>query len=250
MTNEPTPKGSNPADSHTASPLPVKRLRSEKLNEMVAKELEVMILAGQYGRGQMLPSEREICQTFGVSRSVVRDAMRTLVTKGLVEVQQGVGAMVTGNARQALMDSLHLTLKRGEFSSKDMIEVRHILEVPIAGLAAKNATESDLVEIEGILQRWGDVVGNLPWEESVKFHHEFHLSLIQASHNRVLLALIHPIAELLLISAAPQDPSPSAVQGYLDHRTIFERICAHDVEGAKEAMHHHFLFDLQEEHDH
>lgn len=217
------------------------QLRPKKLHELVADALEQAILTGHYTGGDTLPSERELIAEFGVSRTVVRDAIRTLATKGLIEVQHGIGAIVTTNARHALMDSLRLTLRRGEFNLQEMLEVRQIIDNNIAGLAAQRASSEDIERIDEILKRWSEAASVLPWEETVKIHHEFHLELIRATHNRALLAFIHPIAELLLISAQPQGPGPEAVEEYRRHAEIAEHIRAHDAEGAQASMRRHFF---------
>jgi GntR family transcriptional regulator, transcriptional repressor for pyruvate dehydrogenase complex len=218
---------------------PFHRFRPKKLHEMVAEELEEMIVAGHFAPGANLPSERELIRQFGVSRTVIRDAIRTLATKGLVDVQHGVGAIVTSNARHALMDSLRLTFRRGTFSHDEMIEVREILDDNIAALAALRATPEDINEGTEIMRRYADAAAVRPWEETVKIHQEFHLMLIRATHNRVLMALIDPITELLLVSARPQQPGPEAVKEYERHQEIFRCIQCRDAEGARMAMHSH-----------
>src|SRR6266568_6981324 len=121
-------------------------IQSLKVFEQVAVQIEERILNGELRAGDRLPTERELAEQFHVSRTAVREALKTLAQKGLVDMRPGRGTLVIDGTTGALGDSLGLVmrLELGAVGGSDkLIEVREILEVQIAGLAAERATETD-----------------------------------------------------------------------------------------------------------
>ncbi len=95
---------------------PIIQLNRNSLHEELANRLEELIVSAHWEVGQTLPSEREVAEQFGLSRSVVRDAMRILAAKGLVDIKHGVGAVVTQDGRLAFVELLDLLLRRGNYT--------------------------------------------------------------------------------------------------------------------------------------
>src|SRR5258708_39147664 len=120
-------------------------IQNERLYEKVVEQIERRILSGDLKVGDQLPSERELGDQFHVSRTAVREAIKALREKGLVEVRPGRGTFITNDTSQAARDSLGLMLKiaPGE-GSRDLVEVREMLEPEIAVLAATSATEDHI----------------------------------------------------------------------------------------------------------
>lgn len=216
-------------------------LRAKKLHELLAERLEELILKGVYLPGQSLPSAQALAAQYGVSQTVVRDAIRGLAAKGLVQARHGVGVFVTDSAHTNLMDSARLALLRGEATPREIWEVRRIFEVEIAALAAARRTEEDLQYLRKVLADYKAAAGVEPWEKTFQHHLQFHLALIKAVHNRAFTILMEPITELLIVSAQREDPGESAVRTYQQHEHIFSFIEAGDVEGARQAMLEHFV---------
>jgi GntR family transcriptional repressor for pyruvate dehydrogenase complex len=215
-------------------------LRAKKLHELLAEKLEELILNGTYPPGESLPSAQALAAKYGVSQTVVRDAIRGLAAKGLVQARHGVGVFVTENANRGLMDSARLALLRGEATPREIWEVRRIFEVEIAALAAARRTEEDLENLRKIVADYKAAAGTEPWEKTFSFHVRFHLALIKAVHNRAFTILMEPITELLIVSAQREDPGESAMRTFQQHEHIFSLIEAGDVEGARQAMLEHF----------
>ncbi|MCS7222148.1 MAG: FCD domain-containing protein [Anaerolineae bacterium] len=226
-------KGSN-NDADTA-------LRAKKLHELLAERLEELILKGVYLPGQSLPSAQALAAQYGVSQTVVRDAIRGLAAKGLVQARHGVGVFVTDSAHANLMDSARLALLRGKVTPREIWEVRRIFEVEVAALAAARRTEEDLQYLRQVLADYKAAAGVEPWEKTFQYHLRFHLALIKAVHNRALTILMEPITEFLIVSAQREDPGESAMRTYQQHEHIFSFIEAGDVEGARQAMLEHFV---------
>ena len=216
-------------------------LRAKKLHELLAERLEELILKGVYLPGQSLPSAQALATQYGVSQTVVRDAIRGLAAKGLVQARHGVGVFVTESAHANLMDSARLALLRGAATPREIWEARRIFEVEIAALAAARRTEEDLQHMRQIIADYKAAAGVEPWEKTFQFHLQFHLALIKAVHNRALTILMEPITELLIVGAQREDPGESAVRTFQQHEHIFSFIEAGDVEGARQAMLEHFV---------
>src|SRR5260370_8616912 len=125
-------------------------IQSVRVFEQVAEQIEKRILDGELRRGDRLPTERHLAEQFNVSRTAVREAMRILAQKGLVDMRPGRGTIVIDGANAAMQDSIDLVMKLrlGEVGgSNNLVEVREILEIEIAALAAARATENEIAAI-------------------------------------------------------------------------------------------------------
>src|SRR6267378_403434 len=119
-----------------------KLVRTSRLYEQIVQQIEESILKGDLKPGDQLPAERELAQRFGVSRTAVREAVKALREKGLVEAYSGRGTFVTDGTSQAVRQSLDLMLRIGQQEGpKYLAELRQILEPEIAALAAKRIEE-------------------------------------------------------------------------------------------------------------
>src|SRR5437588_11703662 len=122
-------------------------IQSVRVFEQIAEQIEKRILDGELRSGDRLTTDRELAEQFQVSRTAVREAMKILAQKGLVDMRPGRGTIVIDGAHEAMQDSIGLVmkLKLGEVGGSDnLVEVREILETEIAGLAAARATEKEI----------------------------------------------------------------------------------------------------------
>src|SRR5438132_11589160 len=125
-----------------------KLVRTSRLYEQIVQQIEESILKGTLKTGDQLPAERDLAQRFGVSRTAVREAVKALREKGLVEAYSGRGTFITDGTSQAVRQSLDLMVKIGQpEGSQYLAELRAILEPEIAALAAARAHESDMATI-------------------------------------------------------------------------------------------------------
>lgn len=210
----------------------------EKLVDRVVNEIEELIITGELAPQTKLPPERELTEQLGVSRTVVREAVRILVTKGLLETQPGVGTTVRQMTREQVVEPLNLLLRyrTGDKVSFDQLhQVRSILEIEIAGLAASQATEADLAQLKQIMAEMEAAQHDL--DTLAARDADFHSALAKMTHNPLLAILVDSIRDLLQEYIA-------LVTRYLDprqdnlplHSNLLERIEARDVEGARQAM--------------
>src|SRR5467141_1192806 len=134
-------------------------VKTSRLYEQIVQQVEESILKGDLKAGDQLPAERELAQRFGVSRTAVREAVKALREKGLVEAYSGRGTFITDGTSQAVRQSLDLMVKIGQpEGSQYLAELRAILEPEIAALAAARAQESDMAtmrEAVAVMDRAG-----------------------------------------------------------------------------------------------
>jgi len=209
-----------------------------RLVDRVVKEIQEMILEQRLAPGTKLPPERELAEQLGVSRTVVREAVHVLVTKGLLVSRRKMGTLVRSMDGDAITEPLAMLLQSKGFSLDELHYVRSILEVETAGLAAKNASESQLAHLAEIVARMETSLGDPAAyaDADAMFHH----CLAEAAGNALLIMLLDSIAGLLQevrlsLSAAP----PLFISAVSDHRLILEAVAEHSQEKARLAMRKH-----------
>ena len=216
-----------------------KLVRTSRLYEQIVQQIEESILKGALKPGDQLPAERDLAQRFGVSRTAVREAVKALREKGLVEAYSGRGTFITDGTSHAVRQSLDLMVKIGQpEGSTHLAEVRAILEPEIAALAATHAQESDLAtmrEAVAVMDRAGEDP-----DAYIEADLDFHLALAEAAANPLILSLIDSIVGLLReqrlrIFKVPGGPE----RGQVHHKRILDAMEKRDAEKAREAMKAH-----------
>src|ERR1700733_4526910 len=162
-----------------------KTVRTSRLYELIVQQVEDSILQGQLKPGDQLPAERDLAQQFGVSRTAVREAVKTLREKGLVEAYSGRGTFVTNGTSQAIRQSLDLMIRiNPQEGSANLAELRLVLEPDIAALAAGRIEEQLLATMRdsvAVMER------NLHDPDGyVEADLEFHLALAEAVGNPLI----------------------------------------------------------------
>jgi GntR family transcriptional repressor for pyruvate dehydrogenase complex len=213
--------------------------REPRLSDKVAELLLETILNEGLQPGDRLPSERELGEQFGVSRTVIREAVRALAAKGVIDVRTGSGLRVAAVDGSAVSESMSLYLRGGALEYPKVHEVRKSLEVEIAGLAAERAMPDDVAVMRDICERMEELV-ETDVEEASRLDLEFHRAIAAATSNDLYLLLLDSIGEALLEVRRDNLRQPPAVADALaSHRAILDRIDAHDREGARQAMSEH-----------
>lgn len=216
-------------------------IQSVKAFELVAEQIEKRILDGELRSGDRLPTEREMAEQFRVSRTAVREAMKILSQKGLVDMRPGRGTIVIDGANEAMQHSIGLVmkLKLGEVGGSDnLVEVRGILETEIAALAAARATEKEIAAMQEAVDEMDDSLEDA--DAFIAADNRFHEALAQATQNTLILILVrsivNPLSEqrkqIFNVEGGPQ-------RGQIHHRRILESVIQRDPEAARAAMHSH-----------
>lgn len=216
--------------------------RNEHLPARIAGQIGREIAEGRIALGDKLPTEHILAKTFGVSRSVIREAIAQLRNEGLVETRQGVGAFVTeANPRQALR------IEQGELHDRDsfrsLFQLRIPLEIEAAGLAALHHDAEDLLRLDEALAQ---MTGAQKWtEEGIAADLAFHRVLAAATHNEYFPLFIGFVAER--ISLAINAARAAAVLEEIvevtiaEHVAVREAVASRDPVRARHAMRQHLL---------
>ena len=216
-----------------------KVVRTSRLYEQIVQQIEESVLNGSLKPGDQLPAERELAQRLGVSRTAVREAVKALREKGLVEAYSGRGTFVTDGTSQAARQSFDLMVKIGQQEgSPHLAELRLILEPGIAALAAARVKDEDLAamrEAVAVMERSQDDP-----EAYIEADLDFHLALAETVANPLILSLIDSIVGLLReqrikifnVEGGPQ-------RGQVHHKRILEAMERRDAEMARTAMRAH-----------
>ncbi|HXV25642.1 MAG TPA: transcriptional regulator NanR [Alphaproteobacteria bacterium] len=217
---------------------PIKRRR---LSDEILAEFERLIVSGIYAPGDLLPSERELMERFGVGRPAIREALFSLQKNGLVALTSGARARVTEPSADRVISELtgaaryFLSTEEGERAFQD---ARMFFEVGLARNAAASATKEDITRLQKALRANENAIGDI--EEFQRTDVAFHAELALISRNPIFKAIHDAIEAWLLQQRRVSLMIPGALSeahGY--HRKIFEAIAAHQPDRAGEAMRDH-----------
>lgn len=235
-------------DTEAAFFRPVKQNR---ISEEVLSQLKEAILAGTYRPGGKLPSERELCEQFEVSRVVIREAVRALELTGFVQLRQGpsggayVQDLTLDHLSNAFMD-LFLTNK---LSAPELLQVRLHIEPEVCRLAARNIDSATTTRLEEAFKQ--EHAGTLTHEQWVARNLEIHYLLGRACGNRYYEAILTPLLDLTREMVLVVKPSHTVIHDHLDHRHIIDAVAMGNADAAAEAMKGHIskvgasLIDLE-----
>jgi GntR family transcriptional repressor for pyruvate dehydrogenase complex len=218
-------------------------VRRDKVYEGVAKQIERLILK-KLRPGDKLPSERELAEMLAVSRSSIRDAIRSLELMGMVEPRQGAGTIVREISSDSLVNPLANARKRKEELLGELLDFRKMLEPPLAARAATRVSADEISEMEEILERQEEKLRG--GDSTIAEDSEFHYAIALASGNSVVLKVLDTLMDLLRDSRERslqvEGRPPKSLAG---HRRILAAIKRHDAEAAKVAMRRH-IEDVEE----
>ncbi|HEY8285742.1 MAG TPA: FadR/GntR family transcriptional regulator [Chloroflexota bacterium] len=216
--------------------------REPGLADRVAQHMTDRVLDGTLARGMRLPPERALAEEYGVSRTVIREAVRTLASRGLLETHGGSGIYVRRPDPMSAGASISLLMRLhhgdGAIRYEKVHEVRRVLEVEIATLAAKRAQPTDIEAMERQIERQRR--GMSDREVYVTSDVAFHAALATATHNELFSALLDSIADIMTEVRQLGFNVPSAQESALAHHLrILENVKTGDAVGAARAMKDH-----------
>jgi DNA-binding FadR family transcriptional regulator len=224
-----------------------RRIELARASQVVAAELRERILFGELGRRERLPPAAEFAQELGISYHHLREALRLLEQDGLIQVRGGHygGIFLTLPDADVLARTFEGILARKGALLADVIAARRIVEPAAAELAAQHATEDDLAALDAILARQEANEGSVA---EIAINPEFHLALVDASHNKTLILLMRSIARLV---EAADRAGASMTTGEIrsrpelrgrslrSHRSIIKAVRNRDVERVGVLMRRH-----------
>lgn len=228
---------------------------NDALPTKIAQDLLQHIISAEFRPGTLLPSERDLQEEYGVSRTVIREAIKLLASRKLVQVRRGQGAVVASDFNEPVIDALMLAFHQSQIHTGDVFAIRSLLEPQSAALAAQNATvtqirrlteiakkfdeftyEGDEQKIRQDAKRWG------------KLDRDFHQLLAEASQNAVLGILISVIVGIIWnsISSKISTPPPEAFRtAAQQHQAIAHAVAERDAVTAQRMMSEHIETSLR-----
>jgi GntR family transcriptional repressor for pyruvate dehydrogenase complex len=213
-------------------------VRRSRVYEHIVEQIQALIADGKLKAGDQLPPERVLAETFKVSRTSVREALRALELSGFVEGRQGGGTFVRAPSADDLVQPLASALLIGKRELLDVLEVREMIEPALARLAAQRATAEQIAELETILDRQAEKVrlGESYPDEDAAFHHVIAL----AADNPLVLRLLDVVLDLLReLRAGYLQGGGRPTRSLEGHRRILQAIKRQDGEAAFRATLEH-----------
>jgi DNA-binding FadR family transcriptional regulator len=205
------------------------KVQRRSLADEVASKLQENILNGGFKINEKLPVEAELMRSFGVGRSTVREAVKVLVNSGFLRVQQGIGTFIEDTS--GINEPLSHRLKRA--SKKNIEEVRQVLEMKIAELAATNRTGNDISKLEHCLSKRTKAAHDDLLEECIDVHLNFHVLLAEAAKNEILADLYKllamPLKDEMLNNLKDTSVFKNSAEQY---RNLFDGVLRQDAKKA------------------
>lgn len=221
----------------------MEKLPRVNLSEIIADKIHQDILEGKLKPGDRLPPHEVLCERWSVSRVTLREALKKLDTKGLIEIHQGKGTFVRDNDRMFLEKQFEFHTVLGEKTIIALFEARKILETALVRLATERIKEEEIDRLRLIL---GEMEQTVCEDDSLKFARfdfQFHKEMARIAKNEILLMMLDKIQFLIETQqremfeyARNSKPLKAAFQ---DHQDIFEMIRGRNAYGASEKMRQH-----------
>ncbi|MDD7971184.1 FCD domain-containing protein [Roseinatronobacter alkalisoli] len=227
--------------------MPFQRIQPEKLSKSVERQIELLLLRGILRPGERLPSERELAEKLGVSRPSLRDALGELQQRGLLTTRAGAGVYVEELLDSAFSDTLVQLFATHDEALFDYISFRRDLEGMSAERAARYGSDTDLQVIDTVFKKMEAAHQKRNPAEEAHLDAEFHLSIVEASHNIIMLHMMRAMFNLLHEGVFYNRQVIFRQRATRDdllnqHKAINDALQARDPAGAKKAAEDHLNF--------
>jgi len=224
--------------------MPFQKIQAEKLSAAVVRQIELLILRGILRPGERLPSERELAEKLGVSRPSLREAIAALHESGLVESRAGAGVFVAEVLGSAFSPALIRLFGAHDEAVLDYITFRRDLEGLAAFRAAQNGSDTDLKVVDAIFRKMEAAHSKRNPADEARLDAEYHLAIIEASHNVIMLHMMRSMFDLLrggvFYNRSVMFKQRVTRDILLDHhRAINSALQARDPEAARAAIELH-----------
>lgn len=213
-----------------------------RLSDQVVAKLREAIVRGDYEPGGRLPTASALSATLGVSVSVVRDALRTLSSMGLVEVRHGHGIFAARPRDDILSSALALRMQRSELTVSDVLRARITIEGAFAAEAARSGDAESWSLMRAALNAFEEHVNAGARRDAHLAHLRFHLSILSALRVPALELVLQPLQEVIIVSSQPTQPDRDDQWNVAEHRHLLAAIESGNPEAARDAVHAHFGF--------
>lgn len=208
-----------------------------RISQAIVDQVRALIRTGELDIGARLPSERELGERFAVSRVTVREALRVLEARGLVEIRVGSrgGAFVTAPSTRRIGEGITDLLSLSALSAAEVTEAREVFELGVVPLVCERATNEELDELVQLCDEAERARDAGTYTVTMSF--DFHLQVAAAAHNPALVMLMRSLREPVLMSL--REAQHEGRRGVAEHRTFVEAVRARDPERAQRIMANH-----------
>ncbi|MDA8292034.1 MAG: FadR/GntR family transcriptional regulator [Actinomycetota bacterium] len=220
-----------------------RRPQRKPLPQDIASQVETSIQVGRYVVGMRLPPERELCVRMGASRNVLREALRILETRGVVEIRHGVGTFIAQNpASERAQIPIEVRLRRATFPVDEVMVVRRAIECAVVEVAARARDETDLEALRELLDHATRCMVEGDVETYIDLDIKFHEFLGTCTHNRLLEDIQGELTKATLSVRSIASETSDAMRAAIDfHGEILDALTRGDGEAARAAMVMHLL---------
>lgn len=216
-------------------------VQTGRVSEQIVERVKDAIRSGQLTVGRRLPAERQLTEQLNVSRVTVRDALRILEARGLIEIRVGAhgGAFVTAPAPKLVAEGMTDMLMLSDLRPEDVTEARQVFELSLIPLVCERADDQDVADLLAICDRAEAALRDGTFE--VGLSAEFHVRLARATHNQAVELMTDALQVPLLASLqrARAIAPHMGDKGVLEHREIVEAVAVRDVGRATAVMSEH-----------
>lgn len=221
-----------------------REIKNTKVFEQVIEQIKEIIQNGELKCGDQLPSERDLCEQLHVSRTSVREALRSLEMLGIIECRQGEGNFIRESFEDSLLEPISITFMLHGSKTNEILELRKIIEPETAALAAKNISAAELQEIKELI-----LLLNLEddSEKSAEIDKKIHYKIVRASGNGLVINVMYAVSNLVdryieaVVANLFQTPENKSIVKE-QHEAVVRAIEAHDAAKAAAAMRKHLEY--------
>ncbi|RNC65622.1 MAG: FadR family transcriptional regulator [Desulfuromonadales bacterium] len=217
-----------------------RKAKQNRIFQDVVDQIQEAIVEGRLKAGDQLPAERKLQEEFNVSRGTLREALRVLEQKGLIEIRTGVagGSVIKGVSTEQVSESLALLIRYQKVPLSKLAEFREGIEGIVAALAAVRATDQDLERLRGLLVRAGEYLdkGEPYWDSFIRTDEELHMALAEMTDNPLFNTVLTTVYHNIHTYYESYLPMEEGVlrENYQDLRDIVDAVAARDANRATE----------------
>lgn len=219
------------------------QIEHKALYEMIADKLELFILHDTSRVSQKLPSEQYLADSFGVSRPVIREALKLLKERGLIASRQGSASVITEYDTDSFVKAMSRMAYMKNVTPEQIYPIRSALEILSAKLAAANATEESIASLRAINERMH--APSLTHEERICFDVDFHKAVAEMSQNPLLSCMIETLSSFLFELFEKSVDESTDTHGIALHDQLVEAIAARDEDAAADIMRTHLMISVR-----
>ncbi|AAR36786.1 FadR family transcriptional regulator [Geobacter sulfurreducens] len=222
-----------------------RKAKQNRIFQDVVDQIQEAIVEGRLKEGDQLPAERKLQEEFNVSRGTLREALRVLEQKGLIEIRTGVagGSVIKGVSTEQVSESLALLIRYQKVPLAKLAEFREGVEGIVAALAANRATSEQTSRLQELLSTAGEYLeqGEPHWDAFIRTDEEFHLALAEMTDNPLFITVLETVYHNIHTYYERYLPMEETVlrQNYQDLKDLFAAVAARDGKRAEELAREH-----------